>query len=171
MSQGSPIHLSFKGDQAGLWTPRLPCGSELPSKNVGISEPNTPRISFAPTLLGCFQAIYPNVSNYFEEENYPHLDCYIYRPQFTGKERLRWHEDLTKDKWVWDAHITKELVSLDPVKMMLEGKVRIFNCADKPGIETHPFNDPTFPTRMVYPTDLEFKLLKSRSNRKMWLTW
>jgi hypothetical protein len=143
----------------------------LPSKNNETSEPNVPRISFALTVLGCFQAIYPNVSHYFEEEKYPYLDFYVYRPKFTGRERIRWPEDLTNDRWVWDAHITSELVALDPVQMVLDGKVRIFNCADRDGIETHLFDDISLPTRMVYPVDIDFKSLSPPRTKRAWTQW
>ena len=51
MSKNSPIHLSFRGNIGELWKPKLPDGSELPSKNNETSEPNVPRISFALTVL------------------------------------------------------------------------------------------------------------------------
>lgn len=87
------FHLSFNGNIAGMWDPKLPDG--LYGEKGDLSEPDVPRISVSPTLKQCFQAIYPNISKYFEKENYPYLIFYVYVPLFTGNEKV-WTPEILK---------------------------------------------------------------------------
>lgn len=96
-------HISFKSDLEGIWKPRNPI-------NEGIdTEPDLPRISCAPTIEQCFQAIYPNISNLFEEKNFPYMEFYVYSPVLDGSERVLYSDQLTNNHIVPDAHMTDEV--------------------------------------------------------------
>ena len=156
---GELYHLSFAGTKAGVWSPMTPAGTELvEEQDEEFGEPPIPRISFSPTLEQCFRAIYPNIDFYFKDKKYPHLDIYAYRPRFTGRERLVLPETLTTERWVWDAHVTKEHWLLDKVRMELVGRYRFYNTEDGTrGFATRPFNDPMEDlSSYVGPTVVEF---------------
>lgn len=145
-------HMSFNGNLAGRWTPRLPDGDDgrdiyptSPSETNGTwpyPEPSTPRISVSPHLVGCFRAIYPNVYRLFTERRYPYMDIHIYQPEITTSTKVVTHQDLVKDRLVWDAHLTKEHWILTDVQMKQVGKVRVKNTVRLGTMKTHAFGDP-----------------------------
>lgn len=153
----SLFHISFKNNLAGIWQPVLPAGMELGSGKY--PEPKQPRISVSPDVIGCFRGVFPNVSKFFEEKNFPHMDFYVYSPVFDGGERIWTPELLTTNKAVWDAHVTKEHSILDSVTMGRVGEVRIYNTNKSPTMMTHPFDDINEPEQSVGPKEIKFKWL------------
>jgi hypothetical protein len=143
------MHISFRNNLEGVWRPQPPAGIELVAGKY--PEPNTPRISVAPDIIGCFHGVYPNVSKFFEEKKFPYMDFTVYEPVFEGGERIWTPETLTKHKLVWDAHVTKEHAILDAVKMKIVGAVRIYNTDNEPTIMIHPFDDPAEPKQSIGP--------------------
>lgn len=142
------LHLSFNAKLEGIWKPRSP-HTQLPKDtpitklrhDSPIAEPDTPRISVSPTIKQCFQAIYPNISKYFEEKNFPYMEMYVYSPQITNTLKIITPETLTKKRMVWDAYKTEEHWITQPVRMKLIAKIKVYNTADS-GCETiKPFND------------------------------
>lgn len=142
-------HISFDGMLTGLWQPRNPDG--FTDRDSQYAEPDLPRISVAPTIRQCFQAIYPNVSQYFEEEHYPNLEFDVYQPRFIGHERVLPPNYLTSHRMVHDAHMTDEYCILDPTFMQLVGKVMIPNTQMGPFLDYHPFDNPNLPSRFFAP--------------------
>lgn len=148
-------HISFQEHPEAIWTPMAPAGNADVTKSR-YPEPDIPRICCSETLEGCFMAVYPNVSAYFEDPKYkyPHMDFFYYCPVITrihDKDVLT-PEQLTERAYVWDAHVTREWDVLVPVKMLLSGKVRFHNTSKrKDWITTHPFNDSSLPLRDVCP--------------------
>lgn len=124
-------HISFNGKLIGEWTPQPPDGDYDPETDtVSLhGEPLTPRISVAPTLVGCFQGVYANVKHLFKR--HPELTFFIYKAEFKGNERVVYPEQLTAYKQVHDAHITQEHCILDPVEMRIVGRVTVPETADK----------------------------------------
>ena len=120
-------HISFNGNLEKIWYPQNPAGSNFSSKNNATTEPDLPRISTSDSLEKCFQAIYPNVYRYFEEENYPYMEFYVYSPILNGNEKILVPEELTRLKYVHDAHMTNEYCILTPVFMKKVMKIRIKN--------------------------------------------
>lgn len=134
------FHLSFDGKLEGVWVPKLPDGSEV--ERNAFSEPDIPRVSVSTSIKHCFYAIYPNVSHYFEKNNDPYMDFFIYSPKGIKTSQTVPPEELIKLRYVMDAHITREHWIVNPVKMVIVGKVRIHN----PGrnakfIKFYPFDD------------------------------
>jgi hypothetical protein len=152
------FHISFEGNLNGFWHPRNPYGEDDAS-SAQYAEPDLPRISCAPSIEQCFQAIYPNISQYFEVENYPNLDFYVYTPVFRGFERILPPKYLTIHRYVHDAHLTDEYCILDPVYMQLIGKVRIQNTNNNPTLDYHPFDQIGNPKRFFAPTQLNVEWL------------
>lgn len=150
-------HISFDGDLEGLWEPKEPAGGGSQSDT---SEPNTPRICVSPTIEQCFQAIYPNVSKYFEEKNYPHMDFYVYIAQVVGTEEIITPEALTAKRYVPDAHLTDEYWILDPTFMQKHSKIRIKNTNDNKWLEFHPYNDESEDKRGFAPDNIKYKTIK-----------
>ena len=110
MTQLKLFHISFKGDLEGLWIPRNPDGLEPTDdgyKSEAYPEPLLPRISCAPTIIQCFQAIYANVKHYFDDKKYPYMEFYVYSPVLKGNEKIYYHpfndEKKEKDSWIPDG--------------------------------------------------------------------
>lgn len=151
------FHISFRNDLEGEWQPKIP-NSDDKQKN-DISEPDFPRICVSPSIEQCFQAIYPNVSQYFEELHYPNMDFYVYSPILQGDERILSPNDLTKKRLVHDAYLTHEYDILSPVYMKMIGKVRIFNCEKNEFLKYHPFDDILKPERDFAPSHIKWEWL------------
>jgi len=154
-------HLSFKGDLEGVWTPGTQAGSDVPGEHEDSSwaypEPPMTAISLGPDIERCFRGIYPNVARFFERDKLPHMNFFVYRPVFEGRERIVPPDILVKDKWVWDAHATQEYRVLDPVMMKLVGEVQIMTTNSSPIMKAHPFNDPKNPKEDMGPTTIRYK--------------
>jgi hypothetical protein len=155
-------HISFNGKLEGVWTPKVPDGksgslirSDIPS------EPNTPRISISTSIEKCFQAIFPNVYRYFEKDNYPYMEFFVYSPIFKGTERLFSTEDLIDGKLVHDAHMTKEYCVLDPVFMKLKMKIKVFNTNKNRFLSYHPFNDKNSDKKWFAPSNIQYEILET----------
>jgi hypothetical protein len=154
-------HISFNKNLEGLWKPQVP--AEYIENKTYLSEPDTPRISLSPSIEGCFKAIYPNVSKYFEIENYPYMEFYVYTPLLTGKERIWPPSYLTTNRLVHDAHETNEHCILTPVYMKLIKKIRIFNTNKSPDLFYHPFNDKNIPLKYLCPKVIIIKIIKAKA--------
>jgi hypothetical protein len=135
-------HLSFNGELEGKWIPRQPDGyDEQNNKDSTIGEPSVARISVAPTIEGCIRAIYPNVFRFFEKNNYPYIDMYVYSPEKLLKRDVVSTKELTTKRYVWDAHVTGEFWIIHPVVMKRIAKIRIMNPGKNNVMHTYPFND------------------------------
>lgn len=156
------LHLSFNDSLDGVWKPRLPAGSELNSDGK-YPEPRTPRISVSTTLAGCFYAIYPNISQFFEKRHYPHIDINVYVPEMHRDIRVVTNHELKEKRYVHDAHITHEVWILDAVVMKRIGKVRFKNTSDDKWLNYHPFGDPKEPLRRLAPK-VDYEILKGKEH-------
>lgn len=152
------LHISFNGNLEGTWNPKIPDGDDsIPSQ---YPEPSIPRISCAPTILQCFQAIYPNISKYFEIDNYPYMEFYVYTPILTGNERIFTPKELTNRNLVHDAHVTNEYCILDPVYMQLINHIKIFN-TNKNEIQYYqPFNNKSKSKIVFAPKTIKWEYIK-----------
>lgn len=151
------LHLSFKGDLPLTLRPQLPAGTELNQAGL-YPEPDQPRVSFAPTVLQCFQAIYPNVSHFFEIRKFPYMDFFLYEAADDTNIGVVTNAELVSRRYVWDAHVTGEMWATKPVRVNKVGKVRVYNTNKCPMLETHPFNDIDLPLQGVGPKDIDLKI-------------
>jgi len=156
------MHLSFNGTLEGIWEPQDPAGEDVVEVYEGDEEassiylePSMPRISLGPTVELCFLAIYPNVSKYFEEHDYPYLQFHVYRPVITGKTVVVTHEELTARRLVHDAHVTKECVITTPTKMVHDRVVKVMNTNKSKDLYYRPFNDTQYPRKYLGPKSIE----------------
>lgn len=153
------FHISFNGDLEGVWYPKNPEGIDS-NKNDEYREPNLPRISVSPTIPKCFLAIYPNVSKYFEIENFPYMEFFVYVPILSTDVQILTPDELTERGYVHDAFITKEHCILDPVSMKKHSKIKIFNTNNSPFIKYHPFNDHGNPKRTLGPKHIKYTTIE-----------
>lgn len=151
-------HISFDSSLEGTWEPLIPAGSAI--NKTELSEPDIPRISLSPTIEECFKAIYPNVSKYFEIENYPYMEFYVYSPVLTGKERIWTPSYLTNNRLVHDAHETNEHCILVPTYMRLVKKVKILNTNRSEDLMYYPFNDKNLEQKYLCPKTIHVKEIK-----------
>ncbi len=160
------FHISFKDDLEGIWTPRLPDGSdetngpeeEIPDEEkFPYPEPSVARISVSPTIEGCFIGVFPNVAKFFEKDNIPWMNFYVYSPVFKGNERLVTWEMLCKDRVIWDAIVTKEYCILDKVQMVKIGEVKVYNTNKEKTRKIHPFGDKALPVESAGPENIRFE--------------
>ena len=158
------FHISFRDNLSGMWTPKNPAGNNHSIKS-NLSEPKTPRISCSSSIIKCFYAIYPNISKYFEENMYPHMNFIVYSPVLNGNEKIWTPEYLTKQKLVHDAYMTDEYCILQKVHILKIGELIVYNPLIKnkhpKEIEYRPFNNPKFGKRFLcYEVDYKFKKYK-----------
>lgn len=153
-------HLSFDFNLEGLWDPRVPAGSDLGAK-TSTSEPDFPRISCSPTIEDCFRAIYPNVSKYFEEENFPHMEFCVYSPELDPSSvRVLTPDDLRRLRYVHDAHLTQEHCILDPVRMRRVMAVEVLNTNGSEFLTHRPFGDRRYRERGFAPKDVTYRVTR-----------
>jgi hypothetical protein len=151
-------HISFDSKLAKVWEPEDPLGGIKVSQQL--AEPSIPRICLSPTIEQCFQAIYPNVSQFFEKKNYPHMDFYVYVPEIEQDTLVVYSKTLTTEKLVHDAHMTKEHWIISPVKMNRYSKIRIYNTNDNKVLNYYPYNDKTKTKVFFAPTNIKIEELK-----------
>lgn len=149
-------HISFNGSLSGFWEPKDNHDDIDEVGTGGYPEPKLARISVAETIEGCFRAVYPNVSKFFEENNYPNMHFSVYSPVFKGSERVVTPGLLTSERMVWDAFVTGEYLILDKVYMQLVGKIKIDNTNKSPTKMVHPFNDKKEPLASVGPETIKW---------------
>lgn len=149
------LHLSFNANLEGMLKPRQPHGSGL-DESGKFKEDLPARVSFSPDIQGCFSAIYPNISKFFEEVNngkgFPFIYIYVYAAVLTGKETFI-PEKLVRAK-VWDAHVTREICISTEVSVKKVAKIKIpnpYRSKKVIDITAHPFNDSTKPEVFVSP--------------------
>lgn len=123
-------HISFRDDLEGKWVPKRPDGDYDHETDPSLlPETTDARISLSPTIEQCFQAIYANVKHLIRKDKA--LNFNVYTPVFTGKEWIVYPEVLAKQKFVHDAHVTKEHCVVSPVYMKHIGKVSITTTGDR----------------------------------------
>lgn len=164
-------HISFNSNLEGKWTPKKPDGDydENTSSDL-LPEVTDARISLSPTIEKCFQAIYANVKHFIKDKT--PLTFNVYTPVYSGKEWIVYPETLTKQKFVHDAHITKEHCILTPVYMKLVGKVEITTTGDKDKLEYYAYGIETkdgyygwVPAKVTVEKVEESKPTKSKSTK------
>lgn len=139
------IHLSFDKSIKMPMVPRQPYGSELSVAGSDFEERLPNRVSFSPTVMQSFLAVYPNISQYFEDKefSFPYMDMYAYGVDMDrGVYETIPERDMLAN--VWDYHITKEVAFTKPVYAKLIGKIRFYNPNRGKNIgevHTHPFNN------------------------------
>ena len=147
------FHISFRGDLDGEWEPKLPDGTDL-TKQTKYTETELPRICFSPSIEQCFQAVYPNISFYFETKKFPYMDFYVY--QLDTSVKVVTPDILTKERMVHDAHITGEHIAITKSQVNLIGKVRINNTAGCPDLHYHPYDDQKEPRLFLAPHNIQY---------------
>lgn len=147
------LHLSLTRVPEGVWIPKLPDG---PNDSSELEETDIARISCAPTITQAFQAIYPNVSKFFEDDNLRYLDFFMYRPMLTVESRIIGPQELTARRYVWDAHVTGEHGILTPTDMKLVGRVRVQNSNGMQDLFACPFNDTNSEAVFIGPASINY---------------
>lgn len=157
------FHISLNKNLEGIWIPGEQAGFDQVGEQEDSSwpypEPSMHAICTSPEINRCFLGVYPNISRFFTKDLVKSLDFAVYSPEFKGEERIVKPDTLTKDKLVWDAHVTKEHRILDQVKMNLVGIIRVKNTNGVAVIKTHPFNNSKNPLETVGPLDINYKWL------------
>ena len=97
---------------------------------------------------------------YFEIDNYPYMEFYVYTPILTGNERIFTPKELTNRNLVHDAHVTNEYCILDPVYMQLINHIKIFN-TNKNEIQYYqPFNNKSKSKIVFAPKTIKWEYIK-----------
>lgn len=146
------IHLSFKDDLEGVWSPKQPLAEDW------TKEPGVRRISVSSGIRGSFWALYPKISQYFEEQELPSLTMYAYGPQLNKDTVVIPPTTLTKRRYVHDAHMTQEHWILSSVYMKLLFEVTIYNTNKSPDQLYRPFNDKRFERIFLAPKYVEYEI-------------
>lgn len=145
-------HLSFNGNNPGIWKPaKLKMSKDKLPNPTGanseiLCEILTKGICTSSTYEGCWAGIYPNVNKLFENKSQHHdtgtVFCYVASP--TSRTLVLTPEILDEEFLIWDAHYTKEYRILGECKMELDSLITFKNTADYPRSKhtcVNPFND------------------------------
>lgn len=163
------LHLSFNGELPTVLSPRQPAGVSVDTvtNELITTEKLPPRVSFSPTVQQCFSAIYPNISKFFEELDYPRITFYVYvglpdkNTKYIPKKQVLAN--------VWDAHVTDEVCVVSDIVITKTAKIVVTNPYRKnrkvTEIRTHPFNDPQKPEMFVSPV-IDYNVLTHFNNIK-----
>lgn len=155
-------HISSNANLPAKMKPQLPKGSD--DKDQGdFKEFDQPRVSFAPSVFNCLQALIPNVYQHlFSAEGQKRgYDFYVYRMKAGQDVRIMTPAELTKDHLVWDAHVTHEHCVLDPVEVINCGRVNAWVDKSDPGLTIYPYNDHSLtPVKNKLCEDAKFKLFQ-----------
>lgn len=137
------FHISLNDKLPSTLIPKKPEGSDDESEGKIYTEFSTPRVSFAPTIFHCLQAIIPNVWHLFDttsgQKNGVEFAAYVANPN--RRNKVVTPEELTKKRWVWDAHVTHEYCFLNPIDIYYCGKFLAFVDKSDPGLTIYPYND------------------------------
>lgn len=163
-------HISFSNALPITMYPRQPHGlsnpddiNKAPHESI-FQEKLPPRVSFSPSVVECFRAIWPNIHKYFTNYKYPHIDMYVYILVKGTESQMLTPEKMTLESKLWDAHYTKEHCFLTKVKVAKIAKIRIKNPAVTDGKvpvdQVHPFGDIGYKAVKGSPTNLEIKVLR-----------
>lgn len=152
-------HISDNGNLEGIWKPRVP--AVFDTEKITAPTDNFARICVAPTIHNCFQSIYRNISNRFNEKTNESLVFYVYTPVLTGNERVLDPNYLTTNKLVQEAHVTQEHCIIDPVEMVLSAKIEVTNIDNDKQTYYKPYDDSSAPSVYLAPSQIIFKVLYS----------
>lgn len=163
------FHLSLNGNLDGVWEPRIPVGDHdanvllKPKAEPRIpddilhTETHAPRICTSPTIAGCFYGIYPNIHREFEDPKCTHMDFFVYVASNFDPKHLMEHEEIVKNKIVWDAHLSLEANIFGSARMTLLDKMVRFYPQDKSYTDRkyhnwiRPYDDPSEPEEYHSP--------------------
>lgn len=155
------FHITLDGSLPDTLTPRRPTGSDDKAQGI-LREFREPRVSFAPSVFHCLQAIIPSVyEKLFSEEGQKNgVDFFVYRMRPSQRVRIKTPTELTHERLVWDAHVTHEYCVLDPVKIMSCGKINAWVDKRDPGLTIYPYNDRSLkPEKNRLCEDAKFRLV------------
>lgn len=138
------FHLSFNQALPVTLYPRQPDGlpdvddiEEKLDDNI-FAEHLPPRISFSPSVVHCWRAIYPNLHKLFTKYGKNYIDTYVYALVDANPHNMLTPEKLTDESKLWDAFYTLEHCFLSKVKVKKIAKVRITLDGEEDRI--HPYN-------------------------------
>lgn len=114
------FHLSFDGNLPKTLYPRQPYGYEAESQH---GERLPDRVSFAPTIDGCWAGIYANIAKYAIQAGNNKLEFYLYKGLPDEETQQISHEDKLKE--IWDYPLTNEICVTTPIKVWKYAKVAI----------------------------------------------
>ena len=163
-------HISFNDSLPSIIDPKRNDGiyKEDPEYEEEIyPEPDTPRFSCSPTIINCFQAIYPNVKHFFDVEHYPYLLFYVYSPIINKTTVILTPDQLAKQRMVHDAHITKEHCILNKVEIVKKYQIKIKSIRNVKRLYYHPFNDLKEPKDSWVPDGFSYEILKDYSKQSI----
>lgn len=140
------FHISRDGTLQGLWKPQLPTGAYTSADRQKIKDgtyfeeedveyPITPytesldaRICVSDNIQGCFSGIYPvrTVEETFHDGKTRYMEFFVYYPLGYADKDILTPDTLTKNKLLWDAHVTNEhVIFCDTTMLLYPLKVRI----------------------------------------------
>ncbi len=151
-------HIMFPKDKAGTWFPKVPDGSEF-NAETKYTDGDLPRISFCPTIQQCALTIWPMIEHMLANPKVGLLTFQVYMPEISSSTQFISPKELTKDHLVWDAHVTEEWITLEPLEVRHVGSVHIFQPSKKdlePNM-IHPYDDKKEPVAPAGPKKISFK--------------
>lgn len=176
------LHISFNGELPSILEPRQPDGydeAERKRKEAGIkfkptiySEILPPRVSFAPSIQQCFNAVYANIKDVFDPsktgEYHPIGVMFVYRGLTDSRTKIMPSSEAKKKLWDW--HLTNEIVVLSPIEIERIAKIEIINPFDKNGeikeskkIYGHAYGDETNERKFIAPL-IDYKIIERYSD-------
>lgn len=108
------------------------------------TEAEIPHVSFAPTVYNCFTAIFMLVSKYMQSDEGIKDGIFfnVYKAVPGPNTRFLSPKELSKKRYVWDAHVNQEWWSLDPINVRFCGAVKIDYDPGPDWTDFYAFDDP-----------------------------
>ena len=154
-------HISFNPDLPREIDPDKHEFDGVDPETSAYPEQLSGRFCCSPTIIQCFQAIYPNVKHFFDKLHYPHMDFYVYMPNLTPDVKVVTPETLTKERSVHDAHVTQEYDIVSPVKIRKVALIRIKRINPVGKKYYQPFDDSKEPEGSWVPKGFSFTVIRS----------
>ena len=126
------------------------------------NEPLPPRLSTAPSILGCWRGIYANYSDLFERASpLKQISAHVYRVTPSSSAQVLTPQTATREWLLYDAHKTNEHCIFGEATLDYLGEIIIANTAHASNEQWdtfHPFNLPKY--KLLY-SNPPFKLIAS----------
>lgn len=122
-------HLSFNENLDEVLYPRLPDRDHynipVPGKDY-FDEDLPPRISFAPTVQGCFHGIFPNIMEVYNEAMSKHNGVFhIWLYEGLPDEHTKYIPTSEVRKRVWDSYVTGEICVASEIRVKRVGQLKV----------------------------------------------
>lgn len=147
-------HVSFREFREEVWSPQ-----ELEDQvNLSGEDINYPHICVTPTPLQCIRSMWKDIEHMFEKipttVKRPTVTAHMYEIKHDTETKVITSDKLLNNEIVKDAHITKEVWILSPVRVFFQSHIEIQINRKSDLLKYHPYNDQSLEKEDLGPSEL-----------------